>query len=340
MKHVTFWSFCIGIIALLSSCNNFSGGGLMSASAATSEVLVLMEDDGYASESGQALKSLLRSPVKGLPQIEPNFTVIQVSPKNFTSTFKMVRNIVVPDISNVYSKPALKAELDKYAVGQLVLKINAPDSASFIQFLTENQEQIVNYILSKELTRTAAWLKQDANVSQKIFEDMFGIHIFYQKGLTKVFTKPDFYWATNDAAQGRRDIVIYQYPYTSEKQFEIDSLIAKRNEILGKYIKGSYDSQITTVTKSYQPNYRRLEVGGEFRAEFRGLWEMTTDMMGGPFVSQAFVNPFTNKLVVAEVFVFAPEKDKRNLIRNMEAALYTIECVNTQTSTDKKNNKK
>jgi len=46
--------------------------------------------------------------------------------------------------------------------------------------------------------------------------------------------------------------------------------------------------------------------------------------MGGPFVSQAFVNQNTNMVVVVEVFIFAPEADKRNLIRSMEGALYTI----------------
>jgi hypothetical protein len=67
-----------------------------------------------------------------------------------------------------------------------------------------------------------------------------------------------------------------------------------------------------------------MEYNGIFRAELRGLWEMTSDMMGGPFVSHAFVNEETNMVVVVEVFVFAPEADKRNLIRSMEGALYTI----------------
>jgi hypothetical protein len=64
-----------------------------------------------------------------------------------------------------------------------------------------------------------------------------------------------------------------------------------------------------------------------FRAELRGLWEMTTDMMGGPFVSQAFVNPYTNKVVVVDVFIYAPESNKRNLIRTLEASFYTIRIL-------------
>ena len=63
-----------------------------------------------------------------------------------------------------------------------------------------------------------------------------------------------------------------------------------------------------------------------FRAE-EGLWEMTTDMMGGPFVMQAFVNEESGMVVVVETFVYAPETTKRNLMRNLEATLYTISVV-------------
>jgi hypothetical protein len=81
---------------------------------------------------------------------------------------------------------------------------------------------------------------------------------------------------------------------------------------------------MTTAAESYPPDYRRMEIDGLFRAELRGLWEMTTDMMGGPFAMQAFVNENTGMVVVAEVFVYAPEMKKRNILRNLESTLYTI----------------
>ncbi|MBK5196399.1 MAG: DUF4837 family protein, partial [Proteiniphilum sp.] len=145
----------------------------------------------------------------------------------------------------------------------------------------------------------------------------------FPKGLTNVTEHPGFYWATNNAAHSRQDIVIYQIPYTSETVFEKDSLIALRNQMLGKYIKGSFDSEMTTA-EIYPPDYRRIEVNGIFRAELRGLWEMTADMMGGPFVMHAFVNENTGMVVIVETMVYAPEKNKRNLMRNLEATLYTI----------------
>ncbi len=307
-------------VLLFNSCN---GGGFLSASSLSSEVLVIMDKDEWEGATGRALFEVLNSPAKGLPQFEPNFRIIQLTPENFTSTFKVARNIIIPEISNIYSVAKLSSELDKYASGQIIMTVRAPDSTAFINFLKENKEGIVDYILNKEMERTAQWLIKDSGTPQSRIQQVFGFNIHYPKGLSNITEHPNFYWATNSAGRARKDIVIYQFPYTTETVFEKDSLISIRNRVLGEYITGSFDSHMTTAT-AYDPDYRKMEYNGIFRAELRGLWEMTSDMMGGPFVSQAFVNQNTNMVVVVEVFIFAPEADKRNLIRSMEGALYTI----------------
>ena len=47
--------------------------------------------------------------------------------------------------------------------------------------------------------------------------------------------------------------------------------------------------------------------------------------MGGPFVSHSRVDEANGRVVVAEAFVYAPETLKRDLMRRMEAALYTLQ---------------
>ena len=321
MKRFTGLLALAATIALFTSCN---GEGFLSASGSNNEMMVLMDDTAWESAAGKALFDVLNSNVKALPQPEPNFTILQIEPENFTSTFKMARNIIIPDISNIYSAPKLTAEIDKYAVGQVIMNINAPDSASFAQFVTENKDNIVDYFVTKELERNGKWLKREIPSPLSRAQQVFGINIHVPKGLTNVTEHENFYWATNNAGRGRQDIVIYQFPYTTEKVFEKDSLISIRNKVLGKYIKGSFDSEMTTATRIYSPDYRTKVMDGTFRAELRGLWEMSTDMMGGPFVMHAFVNDNTGMVVVVEVYVYAPEMNKRNLMRNLEATLYTI----------------
>lgn len=321
MKHFTGLLTLLAVIVLLSSCN--SGGGFLSASGANNEVLVIMDDTSWENASGRALFDVLNSNTKGLPQPEPNFRILHITPENFTSTFKMARNIVIPVISEMYSQPKLEAELDTYAAGQVIMNIKAPDSTSFANYVTENKDVIVNYFIEKELERNAQWLKNEIKSPVVRAQQMFGINIHFPKGIVNFEEFNNFLWATNNSGRGRQDIVIYQFPYRSETVFEKDSLIKVRNEFLGKYIKGAFDSEMSTSTV-YPPDYRRFTVDGIFRAELRGLWEMTTDMMGGPFVMHAFVNENTGMVIVVETYVYAPETNKRNLMRSLEATLYTI----------------
>ena len=195
--------------------------------------------------------------------------------------------------------------------------------SSDLEFVTKNSETIVNYFLEKELERNAEWLKSDVRLPVTRVQQMFGIDIHFPKAIANFEEGQNFLWGTNNSGRGRQDIVVYQFPYRSETVFEKDSLIKVRNEDLGKHIKGSFESQMSTA-QVYSPDYRTMYVDGVFRAELRGLWEMTTDMMGGPFVMHAFVNENTGMVIVVEVYVYAPEMNKRNLMRNLEATLYTI----------------
>ena len=46
--------------------------------------------------------------------------------------------------------------------------------------------------------------------------------------------------------------------------------------------------------------------------------------MGGPFVSIARVDEKNQRVVVVEGFVYFPNQPKRNVLKKLEAALYTL----------------
>jgi hypothetical protein len=56
----------------------------------------------------------------------------------------------------------------------------------------------------------------------------------------------------------------------------------------------------------------------------RGLWDMRNDAMGGPFISYVYTDTVRNRFLIVEGFVFAPDKKKRPIIRQLEAALQTV----------------
>ena len=88
-------------------------------------------------------------------------------------------------------------------------------------------------------------------------------------------------------------------------------------------IPGAREGQYIQTDANYV-NVKNIGIKGEYAFEARGLWYMENDMMGGPFVAHARVDRPNGRVVVAEAFIYAPQKQKRDLMRKMEAALYTL----------------
>ena len=78
-----------------------------------------------------------------------------------------------------------------------------------------------------------------------------------------------------------------------------------------------------TTEKRVDLTYEPIMLHDKYCGVLRGLWKMVSDKMGGPFVSHAFLDTKTQRVIVAEGLVYAPETTKRNYIRRIEAALYT-----------------
>ena len=61
--------------------------------------------------------------------------------------------------------------------------------------------------------------------------------------------------------------------------------------------------------------------------ETRGLWKMENDFMGGPFVNYTIWDEDGNRTVVVDGFVYAPGKDKRNYVMELEAIIQSLRFV-------------
>ena len=78
-----------------------------------------------------------------------------------------------------------------------------------------------------------------------------------------------------------------------------------RDSILGEHIHGAFPNSYMTTVKRFPPSYEAITRNGEYCGVVRGLWELAGDMMGGPFVSHAYLDTTNQRVVVAETFVYA-----------------------------------
>ncbi len=58
--------------------------------------------------------------------------------------------------------------------------------------------------------------------------------------------------------------------------------------------------------------------------EVRGLWRTNNYSMGGPFLGYAIVDEVQGNLYYIEGFTYAPGKNKREIMRELEAVLWSF----------------
>ena len=322
--------FFIGILSLLMILTSCGGGGnkkgfAVDATGAPYELLVVVNKDIWKKDAGKALESVLKSDAVGLPQPEPSFKVSVVNEANFDKILKPVRNIVIVDISDMYTKGSMSYAKDVWSNGQMVLTIKAPDEKTFAEYVQANGNKIIDFFVNSEMNRNIAAFNKKFNtgVRNRVME-MFGAQVSIPSDLILTKEGENFFWISNDASKGRMDFVVYSVPYRKVDAFSEKHLIAMRDSVMKANIKGSTDSMYLMTTQAAPVSCDTISVHGKFTVRLRGLWEMKNDMMGGPFVSLSRLDEKTQQIVTVEGFVFAPSMAKRNLIRRMESMLYTL----------------
>ena len=308
------------VVLIFASC-----GTNHTSSGRPYEILVVIGHDTWESPAGRALYDVLNTDIPGLPQSERYFRIMHTPMSSFDSTMKLVRNVIIVAIKDIYTKAAFKIARNVYASPQLILTIQAPDRQSFEQFVEENGQQIVDLFTKAEMNRQIAALESKHNgYINNYVKENFDSEIWLPAELNTSKVGDDFFWASNNTATGHQNFVIYSYPYTDKDTFTKEYFIHKRDSFMQANIPGSFpDSYMST--DSLFTEVKPINVQGEYALEARGLWRMRGgDFMGGPFVSHTRLDKENNRIITTEVFVYSPDKKKGNMMRNLESSLYTL----------------
>lgn len=320
---------CIAILLLmvLSGCENSPFFPV--ASGRPYEVLVIMNTKEWEAPVGRALFDVLDTDVPMLPQSERSFRISQADELN--RTLQIFRNIIEVDIDDrKYTKCRMKYETNRWAKEQVILKIHAPSKSEFEVYVQENRQRIIDFLTKMEMNRLIVELKKDhSEIIAHWTKEIFGCEFLAPKEITSYKKGTNFLWGSNNSASGLTNIVIYSYPYEGPETFNKCYALAKRDSIMEKNLPGEKPGMFMTADSNCVAA-KPVVVHGQYAFEMRGLWIMKNDCMGGPFVSFSRVDQENNRVIVAEGFVYAPEKMKRGLIRRLEGCLYTLKLPEEQ----------
>ncbi len=326
MKRIKIFAALALALLAVAGCGERKKALLPSISGKAGEVLVVIGQGEWEGAIGNAIRDTLTSDCPFLPQKEPLYTLVNITPNAFTNIFQVHRNILMVDVSPRVSEPGVRFLSDVWARPQCVIKLEAVDEASAVQLFEDNKAKIATYIEQAERNRVIAnSIQYEEKGIAPYLNERFGGSIHFPVGYALRKASDDFVWVAYETQYTNQGIFVYKYPVEGENPFSEEALVEKKNEFLKKYVPGMFDNTYMITSPLVSPQVKYLKYRGFDFAEMRGYWEVYGDYMGGPFVSHSFYSQDGKDIITLDAFVYAPKYDKRHYLRQVESLLYSFE---------------
>lgn len=336
MKTLSQLCLLFVTVLILGGCNDNSKIHT-NVTGRAGEMLVVISKEMWAGTPGKEIKATLAQSHVALPQDEPLFDLIDVPHSAFANILKTTRNILQTSISASVTKSGISFNDNVWAYPQAVVKIKAKNAEEFEKIFDDNKEKILSYFLLAEKKRmTMVYKKTHDQAVYNTLDKDFGITMTVPPGFRIVKQEKDFILTKYDTPEIFQGIAIYTYPYNSDSAFTIDYQVAKRDSLFKKYVLGQLGGTYMATEKRLDQVNNIFKHNGNYSSEMRGLWRMENDFMGGPYIAISELDAANHRIITAFGFVYAPSKEKRNLLRQVEAMLYSLK-LNNQKDNDKLN---
>ncbi len=328
----------LALVLLLYSCSE-SGKQMMNKNITgkAGELVIVISNKSWDDIPGKLLRQTLAQPQLSLPQDEPLFDLIPVPHEAFKEIFQTTRNIVQTRISPIVENPGVTFTDNIWAYPQATVQINARNNEEFEKLFTENSDKIIGYFLKAERDRmTVNYHNYHDKAVRNTLDQKYDILLTVPPGFQISQENENFVWLRYETPEISQAIFVYWFPYTSDSTFTLNYLLNKRDSILRANVPGPTEGSFMATERRVDPLFQVLRHNRNYAAEIRGLWRVQNDFMGGPFILLAELDAYRQRVVVADGYVYAPSKDKRNFIRQVEAMVYSM-AFNDQDKNDRLN---
>ena len=338
MKRAFIYPFFLFLAAIiLQSCSNDGQVLHKNITGTSGELVVVISKDSWEGATGKLIRETLAQSHVGLPQDEPIFDVIDVPHAAFVDIFKSTRNIIQTSISINVKNEGIWFTDDVWAYPQATVQIKAKTAKKFEELFNENRDKILSYFIAAEKERlTMSYKKFYERGVYNVLDKDFGVTMKVPPGFVIADQKEDFIWYKYETPEISQGIILYTFPYVSDSTFTVNYLLAIRDKMLKANIPGPIEGSYMSTEKRFEQIFSILEHNGNYASEMQGLWRLENDFMGGPYISLAELDASNQRVIAAFGYVYAPSKDKRNLLRQVEAMIYSLK-MNDQAKNDKIN---
>ncbi|SMD34982.1 protein of unknown function [Reichenbachiella faecimaris] len=343
--------FFLLITVFAASCNpdSSNNGGSKShlpiARGEANAILCVMDTSQWNGAVGEALRDIFSDYVPGLPQDEAYFKLRNINPLKMNNILKTGKSMIFVStmdnqgaqsraMQNYFTSSSLERILqdtslyrlpqkNQFARGQEILHLFGQTEGQLIAHLKRDKDVLRNYFLNIENERIAkAIFKVREKQIEKTLRETHGFDFQVPYGYDLAKNQRDFIWVRLLDPEYEKDVFVHYRPFTSRDPFE--DVLAFREEITSSYMRDIQKPDIFMTLQNENMNIREVNFKGKYAKELRGLWKLSDISSGGPFVSYLFVDESQKRLYYLEGYVYAPSKDKREFMQEIEVILNTF----------------
>ena len=324
---------CAGMILclLLSACSGKKTEGGQAHKPGSRglpyELAMIIPQTLYGGELRDTLEAVSRASTPVLPQHEPLFRVDVVYAEGNLTPWRTMRNRLLVEVHRRVQTPQMGVARNTVAVPQLEVKVEAASAHELAVYLGQNKERLQALFVEAELEHEAANLRR--KYSKRTWDELqtrCGHTICVPQGLKASKAGEDFLWTGTNLNDKDQNFVFYSYPWDGGP-FTPERYVAVRDSVLHVNIPGTRPGQwMQTARMDGQPLIvaRTRTINNIYAHEIHGLWELKDGALGGPFVALERVDTAARRVLVTEGFIYSPHSPKRDILRQMEAALRTF----------------
>lgn len=348
-RRRTLWPSFLFMVAFLAGTACQDVDFRPEASGPDAEITVVADSSLWYGPVGEAIREELERDVTTLPQPESMFDVVHrpLTSSRALDQVQRRKNVlfVAPLSDTTNTARFIKARLDSaVAAGvrdgrfsafprenlwyrdQLVYYITAPTTAELAQAVHENGQRLRDRFHQLVLNRMQEEMydegRQFAIEDSLMAEHDFAVNV--QHDFLIVQDTANFIRMRRVLTNTWRDFFIYYVENADPSRISPQWIYQVRDSLTEKFHRGTFEGSYVEIDRRRALITQNINFLDRYAFKTRGLWRMTQDAMGGPFVNYTFYDEEQDRIYVLDGMVHAPGYDKREFLRQMEVMAQTF----------------
>jgi len=343
------WITPLFFILLFASC---SGDYRPQSIGPVDEVIVVMDSTQWNSETAMAIRETFGGLLETVPTPENKYSLTfrDFKNNNQLEQLKEFKNVIfagpISDSTNVskFINGILSDEVkqrvrleesfafplrDQWVRDQWTLVLTSMSDEALAEKILNSEEELVGHLTDRELERRKENIfrrGEQVAISDSLWDE-HGWKVRMQHDYIQVIDSSNAVMFRRYLPKNNRWMWAWWKNDVEDAKFITQEWInATRDSLMEQLVQGEREGSYVTTDYRRPLETREIDTDDRLIAyETMGLWRMTNDFMGGPFVHFTYYDQLTERLFMVEYAQFAPSVNKRRFVRQFQTMGRTFE---------------